>query len=149
MSIFDVKKSSAWNYTHAEKADYIDTLGGVVVGMDNPQAYDYRTKQPRKWDDGTPVRNIRLFIAIADGSERSVTFRPKGALYDAIVKAGDLGSLTELVGRNITISTEPGAYSVTNPRPWKVIVGDVVEGAKLHKVPVIDYDSDVSPITGE
>lgn len=149
MSIFDVKKSSAWNYTRPGMDGYSDALGGYVAGMDNPQAYDYRTNKKRVWDDGSPVRNIRLFIVIADGSERSITFRPKSALYDKIVEAGNLDSLTELVGRNITISTEPGAYSVTNPRPWKVIVGDVVEGAKLHKVPVIDYDSDVSPITGE
>ena len=147
MSIFDIKKTNSWNYTDSAKPDYSLTLEGYVCGMDNPQAYDFRTKKPRYWDDGSPVRNIRLFVKQADGSEKSITFRPKSALFEAFANAG-VESLTDLISYHVSIATEAGDYSVTNPRPWFVVVGAPVEGAQLHKVPVLDYDS-VDAVTGE
>lgn len=147
MSIFDIKKTNSWNYTDESKADFALTLTGYVCGMDNPQAYDFRTKKPRYWDDGTPVRNIRLFVKQADGSEKSITFRPKSALFEAFAEAG-VDSLTDLIGYTVTISTKAGDYSVTNPRPWAVTVGEYVTSAELHKVPVLDYDS-MDAVTGE
>ena len=146
MSIFDVKKSSAWNYTHAEKADYIDTLGGVVVGMDNPQAYQYQTGKKLYWDNGAPKRNIRLFVA-TDNGEKSITFTPKSALFNAFA-ATDIDSFEDLVGRKVKVTTKDGKYWLENPRPWTVEVGETVEGVKLHKVPVIDYET-MNPVTGK
>ncbi len=147
MSIFDIKKSNSWNYTDDTKPDFSLTLDGYVCGMDNPQAYDFRTKKPRYWDDGTPVRNIRLFVMQPDGNEKSITFRPKSALFEAFATAG-VDSLTDLIGVRVTVSTSLGDYSVTNPRPWAVQVGEAVEEPKLHKVPVLDYNT-MDAVTGE
>ena len=84
MSIFDIKKSHAWNYSNPDRPGYSETLAGVVVGLDNPQAYDYQTGKARTWDDGSPVRNIRMFVQPVDGDETSITFKPKSALFNAI-----------------------------------------------------------------
>lgn len=148
MSIFDIKKSNAWNYSDPEKPDYCLTITGTLVGIDNPQAYDFQTKKARVWDDGSPVRNIRLFIQ-PEGTtdEVSVTFRPKSALFDAFGKAG-CGSITDAIAHRLTITTREGTYGFGNPRPWTVELGEVNESAKLHKVPVLDYDT-MNPVTGE
>lgn len=147
MSIFDIKKSNAWNYSNPEKPNYCLTLTGTLVGIDNPQAYDFQTKKARTWDDGTPVRNIRMFIQ-PEGTtdEVSVTFRPKSGLFNAFGKVG-CESITDLIAHRLTIATREGTYGFGNPRPWTVEVGEPVEGAKLHKVPVLDYDT-MNPVTG-
>ena len=151
MSIFDIKKSNAWNYSDPDRDGYSTDLAGVVVGMDNPQQRDFQTGKPVFWDDGTPRRNIRVFIQTADG-EKSVTFSPKSALYNAFAKALDareLDSIADAVARSIRLVTVEGAYNKKHPRPWTVELGEANEGVKLHKVPVIDYDDkDVSPVSG-
>lgn len=147
MSIFDIKKSHAWNYSSIEKTDYCNTLTGTVVGIDNPQAYDFQTRKPRVWDDGSPVRNIRVFIKpVGTDDEVYVTFKPKGALFNAIGER--VSSVADLIGHKVTFTTQPGTYGFGNPRPWTVEVGEVVEGAKLHKVPVLDYDT-MNPVSGK
>lgn len=146
MSVFTIKKSHAWNYSNPAKDGYSDTIVGTVTGIDNPQARDFQSGKPRFWEDGTPVRNIRVFILL-DGSdeERTITFRPKGALFDAF--AGQIDSFEELPGHKVTIKTKEGSYNLKNPRPWTVEVGEVNDKVKLHKVPVLDYDV-VDPLTG-
>lgn len=147
MSIFDIKKSHAWNYSNPEKPNYCTSLAGAVVGIDNPQAYDFQSGKPRTWDDGSPVRNIRLFVKEAKtGDELSITFKPKSALFDAIGEQVD--SVADLVGHELMLSTKEGSYGFGNPRPWSVEVGAVVEGIKLHKVPVLDYDA-MDPVSGK
>lgn len=145
MSVFDIKKSSAWNYSNSANPGFSTELKGVVVGLDNPQARDFGTGKPRFWDDGNPVRNIRVFVE-TDAGEKSVTFRPGGALFQAFVDAG-LDSFEDLPGHDVTITTEDGAYNRTHPRPWSVELGEVNKSVKLHKVPVIDYDA-IDPVTG-
>lgn len=146
MSIFDIKKSHAWNYSDPHKPNFCTTLTGTVVGIDNPQAYDFQSGKPRTWDDGTPVRNIRMFIQESKtGDELSITFKPKSALFNAIGESVD--SVADLIGHAVELKTEEGNYGFGNPRPWQVSVGEVVEGAKLHKVPVLDYDT-MNPVTG-
>lgn len=151
MSIFDIKKSNAWNYSDPDRAGYSTDLTGIVVGMDDPQQRDFQSGKPVFWDDGSPRRNIRVFIATADG-EKSVTFSPKSALYNAFAKALEaleLDSLADAVARTIRLATEEGAYNRKHPRPWTVELGEMNEGVKLHKVPVIDYDDhETSPVSG-
>lgn len=146
MSIFDVKKSTAWNYCNPEKPGYSEVLEGVIVGMDNPQAYQYETGKKLYWDNGTPKRNIRLFVA-TDKGEKSITFKPKSALFDAFASTG-IDSFEELIRRKVKIATKEGQYWRQNPRPWDVEVGDIVEDVKLHKVPVLDYKT-MNPVTGK
>ena len=113
MSIFDIKKSNAWNYSDPDRAGYSTDLAGIVVGMDNPQQRDFQSGKPVFWDDGSPRRNIRVFIDTADG-EKSVTFTPKSALYNAFAKALEaleLDSLADAVSRTIRLATEEGAYT--------------------------------------
>lgn len=145
MSIFDIKKSHAWNYSNPDRPGYSETLAGVVVGLDNPQAYDYQTGKARTWDDGSPVRNIRMFVQPVDGDETSITFKPKSALFNAIGACVD--SVADLVGHKVVIATKAGTYGFGNPRPWDVQVGATDSTVKLHKVPVIDYDA-TDPVTG-
>lgn len=146
MSIFNIKKSTAWNYCNHEKPGYSEVLEGVVVGMDNPQAYQYQTGKKLYWDNGVPKRNIRLFVA-TDNGEKSITFTPKSALFNAFAST-DIDSFEELVGRKVKVTTKDGKYWLENPRPWSVEVGETVEGVKLHKVPVIDYET-MNPVTGK
>lgn len=146
MSIFNIKKSTAWNYCNSEKPDYSEVLEGVVVGMDNPQAYQYQTGKKLYWDNGAPKRNIRLFIATEKG-EKSITFMPKSALFNAFAST-EIDSFEDLIRHKVKIATQEGKYWRDNPRPWSVEVGGIVEGAKLHKVPVIDYET-MNPVTGK
>lgn len=146
MSTFNIKKSTAWNYCNPEKPDYSEVLEGVVVGMDNPQAYQYQTSKKLYWDNGAPRRNIRLFFATEKG-EKSITFTPKSALFNAFASVG-IDSFEDLLRHKVKIATQEGKYWLENPRPWVVEVGGVVEDAKLHKVPVIDYDT-MDPVTGK
>lgn len=146
MSIFNIKKSTAWNYCDPEKHGHSEVLEGVVVGMDNPQAYEYNTGKKLCWDNGAPKRNIRLFLA-TDNGEKSITFTPKSALFNAFA-ATDIDSFEDLIGRKVKVVTKDGMYFRGNPRPWSVEVGDTVEGVKLHKVPVIDYET-MNPVTGK
>ena len=145
MSIYNIKKSNAWNYCDPEKPDYSEVLQGAVVGMDNPQAYEYKTGKKMYWDNGSPKRNIRLFVETGTG-EKSITFTPKSALFNAF--ATYIDSFEDLIGRRVTITTKEGQYWRDNPRPWDVTVGEHVDGVKLHKVPVIDYDA-MNPVTGK
>ena len=146
MSIFDVKKSTAWNYCSPEKPDYSEVLEGVIVGMDNPQAYQYQTGKKLYWDNGAPKRNIRLFVA-TDKGEKSITFTPKSALFNAFASTG-IDSFEDLIRCKVKIATQEGKYWRENPRPWAVEVGDVVEDVKLHKVPVLNYET-MNPVTGK
>lgn len=146
MSIFDIKKSHAWNYSNPEKPNYCTSLTGVVVGIDNPQAYDFQSGKARTWDDGTPMRNIRVFVKpVGADDEVSVTFKPKSALFNAIGDCVD--SVVDLIGREVTINTMQGTYGFGNPRPWAVEVGAEDLTVKLHKVPVLDYDA-MNPVSG-
>lgn len=146
MSIFNIKKSTAWNYCNPEKPEYSEELKGVIVGMDNPQAYQYKTGKKLFWDNGVPKRNIRLFVA-TDNGEKSITFTPKSALFNAFAFAG-IDSFEDLIQHEVQIVTEEGHYWRDNPRPWSVKVGGIVEGVKLHKVPVLDYET-MNPVTGK
>lgn len=147
MSIFDIKKSHAWNYSNPEKPNYCTSLTGVVVGIDNPQAYDFQSGKARTWDDGTPMRNIRVFVKpVGTDDEVSVTFKPKSALFNAIGACVD--SVVDLIGHEVTLTTQPGTYGFGNPRPWTVEVGAEDPTVKLHKVPVLDYDT-MNPVSGK
>lgn len=146
MSIFNIKKSTAWNYCNPEEPGYSEVLEGVIVGMDNPQAYQYQTGKKLYWDNGAPRRNIRLFVA-TEKDEKSITFTPKSALFNAFASAG-IDSFVDLIRHKVKIVTQEGKYWRDNPRPWAVEVGGVVEDAKLHKVPVIDYET-MNPVTGK
>lgn len=151
MSIFDIKKSNAWNYSDPDKPGYSTDLTGIIVGMDNPQARDFQTGKPVFWDDGKPRRNLRVFIATVDG-EKSITFALRSALYTAFVQAiegAELDGFADIVAYSVHLSTEEGSYNRKHPRPWGVALGQKNEGVKLHKVPVIDYDDKThSPVSG-
>lgn len=151
MSVFDIKKSSAWNYSNDSKPGYSESLEGVAVGMDNPQARDFQSGKKKFFNDGNPMRNIRVFISTGEG-EKSVTFRPGSALYSAFVSAiGDAGldGFADIIAHDVCIVTKAGAYGMAHPRPWKVVIGtNEVKGVKLHKVPVIDYDT-IDPVSGK
>lgn len=129
MGIFDLKGGSAsWNYHDESKAGYMTSITGTVVEISNPQARDYNTGKPKFWDDGNPVRNLCITVRGQSGKEVAWFFSPKSVAADACLKALDPDdaresvSIEELLGKNVTISTKPGAYNAKHPRPWAVVV---------------------------
>jgi hypothetical protein len=154
MSMFDMKNSqgSGWNYSDPDKPGFSTTLKGTVVEISNPQALDYNTREPRFWPDGNPVRNLRLTILTADGTEKNWVFAPKSKSWEACLCALDPNgdrvdriSLEELLGKSIVISTKDGAYNAKRPRPWQV---DIMGNGQTHLVRGV-VDLSVAPDLAE
>lgn len=154
MSMFDMKNSqgAGWNYSDPDKPGFSVTLKGTVVEISNPQALDYNTREPRFWPDGNPVRNLRLTVLTADGSEKNWVFAPKSKSWEACLAALDPNgdrvdriSLEELLGKSIIISTKDGAYNAKRPRPWRV---DVMGDGQQHLVRGV-VDLSVAPNLAE
>lgn len=130
MSVFGIRGSSSnvWNYSDKSKDNYMESITGLVVEIDNPQARDFNTGKPAFWDDGNPKRNFRFCIKGRSGQEVSWIFSPvkKGAAMQALGNALDPTgqnmdiALDDYLGKVITVSTVPGAYNARNPRPWNV-----------------------------
>ena len=132
MSIFDLKgggsDSNVWNYSDNSKANYTEFIQGTCVEISNPQARDFNTGKPAFWDDGNPKRNLKVTLLQNDGAEISWIFSPKSDAADACKAALDPNdtrakvNIEELLGKMLTISTEPGSYNARNHRPWTVVV---------------------------
>lgn len=132
---------NSWNYHSPDKDGYSLVLDGQVVGIDTPIAHNFsqdgKQGAPKFWDDGNPVRNIKLTIADANGNCFDWTFsiskkRPTSA-FNQVMQAilavkPDATSIADCMGRHITVTTQQPpqgfGYSASNPRPWSVTIGD-------------------------
>lgn len=144
MSVLDFNgggSGNSWNYHSPDKDGYSLVLDGQVVGIDTPIAHSFsqdgKQGAPKFWDDGNPVRNIKLSIADANGNCFDWTFsiskkRPTSA-FNQVMQAilavkPDATSIAECMGRHITVTTQQPpqgfGYSASNPRPWSVSIGD-------------------------
>jgi len=133
MSMFDLKggSSNSWNYSDKNKEGYMESITGTVIEISNPQVRNYQTKQPEFWPDGNPKRQLCVIVKGQSGKELAWYFSPRSKAADACLYALDPNgmkprvSIEEMLGKMVTISTQPGVYNNQNPRPWNVvIVGD-------------------------
>ena len=133
MSMFDLKggSSNSWNYSDKNKEGYMESITGTVIEISNPQVCYYQTKQPEFWPDGNPKRQLCVIVKGQSGKELAWYFSPRSKAADACLYALDPNgmkprvSIEEMLGKMVTISTQPGVYNNQNPRPWNVvIVGD-------------------------
>lgn len=132
MSLNPVSNNYGWNYSKPDKEGYSTSITGTVVSIQEVQKRKYtrdgRPGVPEFWDDsGKPVMNIRLGLAMPDGSLKAFVFQPAGKEAKAGLKKSihmDLFALTgntnmsNLIGKTITIWTTDGNYGAGNPRPW-------------------------------
>lgn len=124
-----------WNFSNQQKEGYSEDLIGTVVAIQFVQAIDYMSKQPKFWQDGNPVMNIRLALANPDGDLVCFTFAKASKAAREGKKPSihmDLWHLTgdtdmiNLIGKTIHIHTWPAnpntgqAWGNGNPRLFSV-----------------------------
>ena len=150
MGVFDMKPASSgqyWNYSNESKDGYMPSITGTVVEVIRKQGTDYATRQPKTWPDGSPRAVFQLNILGKSGRELGWVFemftkdrstgqrvftKPAQAIADALDPEGDaMPSLEDLLGREVTISTEPGVYNQTHPRPFKVVINGMGDQSKV------------------
>lgn len=70
-----------------------DTAKGTVVTATVQQARDFKTGQPKTYDDGNPIKELVVTLRREDGEECRVFCKPaaKAAIRDAVVAAGAQG----------------------------------------------------------
>lgn len=144
MSVLDFNgggSGNSWNYHSPEKDGYSLVLDGQVVGIDTPIAHSFtqdgKQGAPKFWDDGNPVRNIKLTVADTAGNCFDWTFsiskkRPASAfnqVMQAILAVNpNATSIADCMGYHITVTTQQPpqgfGYSASNPRPWSVKIGE-------------------------
>lgn len=135
MSILDFDNNNNsgnfWNYHSPDKSNYTLELTGDIVAISTPQATNFATKQPEFWPNGEPKLLICLHIGLVNGQEVCWSFSPgsKKSGGSAALKAvrsalaainAPAKSVSEIGGKNVTISTQAGVYSAGYPRPWNV-----------------------------
>lgn len=131
MSMWDLKGNSGgnyWNYSNPQNEGYMTQLTGTVVEMRFTQKIDFNTKKPAVWPDGNPRLVLNIYILGQSGRELDWVIEPKGNAAQAILAGLDpqgnkaAVSFKDLLGKNITVSTQEGVYRKNNPRPWYVQV---------------------------
>lgn len=133
-----------WNYSNPEKEGYSTVLTGTVVSLQEVQKRDYipgsnQPGSPKFWPEGNPMMNIRMGLAMPDGSLKAFTFQPAGkdaregkkpSVHMDLFELAGGQDMLDLIGKTITISTqEPPAgfkYGQGNPRPWTVTIAERV-----------------------
>lgn len=134
MSVLDFDGGNTggfWNYHDPNKEGFAQEITGDVVEISTPQATNFATKQPEFWPSGEPKLLICLHIALPDGREVKWSFGPGsrkqgGSMAVKAIKSAlaavnaPAKSVSEIGGKNVTISTQQGAFNATNPRPWTV-----------------------------
>lgn len=141
MSMFDLKGGSSnnWNYSDTEKEGYAEYIQGTVIQIDNPQSINFGTGKPEFWQDGNPKRNLRMTLLQQDGTEINWTFAPhaKSLARQAIVAGMDAvdphnnGNMKMLLGKAVTVWTQPGNYNAQHPRPWNFRIDGEGDASKV------------------
>lgn len=144
MSVLDFNgggSGNSWNYHSPEKDGYSLVLDGQVVGIDTPIAHSFtqdgKQGAPKFWDDGNPVRNIKLTVADAAGNCFDWTFsiskKRSTSAFNQVMQAilavnPSATSIADCMGYHITVTTQQPpqgfGYSSSNPRPWSVQIGE-------------------------
>lgn len=125
--------SYSWNYSNAEKPDYMQELVGTVRSIQWVQGREFSTNgpgRPQFWPDGKPRMNIRIALSCPDGKYRTFTFSPaskaarKGEKYSIHMELFKIGgnSMDNLIGKTILLKTwgHSSEYGPGKPRPFTV-----------------------------
>ena len=122
-----------WKYSKPDSEGYTNPLIGTVLCYQLVQAQDMFSKKPRFFDDGNPIFNARIVLALQDGSLRAFTFTKasskawkgeKASVHVELMKIaadrddllGQLVDVTDIVrgvpfdniiGKTVSIQTEP------------------------------------------
>lgn len=139
MSLNPSGASVSWNFSRPNDAGYSLELWGTVVSLQEVQARMYNPNSnqpgaPRTWPDGNPVMNIRMGLAMPDGSLKSITFGKAGKKQQSGEKPSlhmDLfrltnGNMLDLIGKTLHFVTWPAnpetgqVWGQGNPRLFKV-----------------------------
>lgn len=130
--------SIGWRYSKPDSEGYTEPLVGTVLCYQLVQAVDMKSRIPRFFNDGNPIFNARIVVALQDGSIRSFTFtKANGAAWkgekssvhvelmkiaadrdDLLGKLVDMqevareASFDNIIGKTVAIQTqpEPGPY---------------------------------------
>ena len=144
MSVLDFNgggSGNSWNYHSPEKDGYSLVLDGQVVAIDTPIAHSFsqdgKQGAPKFWNDGNPVRNIKLTVADVNGNSFDWTFsiskKRSTSAFNQVMQAilavnPNATSIADCMGYHITVSTQQPpqgfGYSAANPRPWSVRIGE-------------------------
>lgn len=119
-----------WNYHSPDQPDYMPSITGTVVEIEEVQEIDYYSKKPKFYEgSNNPRLNLKLIIQGASGKELpwvvsgNRNSESNKALVDAI-KAYDpsLRRLIDVGGLKIQVSTQGSSkeYGTNNHRPWAV-----------------------------
>ncbi len=126
MSLLDYNGQStvsSWNFTDREKPGFMLAIRGTIVEMAEVQELDYKTKQPKFWQDGGPRLQMRIIIQGASGRELAWYIRPKSKASDALLAAlteygVNMPTYGSALGLEIEAQTFEGTYNEKNPRPF-------------------------------
>lgn len=123
-SVLDINTEGAgWNYSDSSKPNYMTSIQGTVVEINEVQSRNYMTKQPEFWPDGNPKLNIEFVIQGQSGRELPWVFSPKSTAAQAVKTAllamnPNAKSIAEVGGYLVEISTQEGQWGQGRPRPW-------------------------------
>lgn len=123
--ILSFQPESGWNYSDPQNEDYMPSITGTIVEINEVQSRNYATKELETWPDGNPKLNIQFIVQGQSGKELPWVFSPKSLAADAVKAAllqynpnatgfGDLGGLMV----RITTQGDRSQYHSNNPRPW-------------------------------
>jgi len=136
---------SSWNYSKQDKPDYTCELLGTVVSLQEVQARDWQPNgqpgAPKFWKDKygnptkDPVWNVRIGLALPDGSLKTFTFAEAGqaqwegkkpSVHVDLHKTCKGGRMEEIIGKTFHFLTWPanpttGAkWGLGNPRTFLI-----------------------------
>lgn len=136
----------SWNYTKPDKDNYTQpdangqqSIVGTIVSIQEVQARKWRADgqlgAPDTWDDGKPKMNIRIGLALPDGTIRTFTFGKAGkearagrkpSVHMSLFGLTGNTDMMKLVGKTVQLTTWPAnpttgqAWGNGNPRLFDV-----------------------------
>lgn len=133
-NLLDFDRGGGWNYSDPAKPNYMPSITGTVVAIEEVQSTNWKTGQPEFFDPfpgqvvGNPKLNIQLIIQGQSGNELPWQFMPKKGsnAFDAVVNAlraynPESRSIANIGGLMIRVSTQYTTAELgKNARPWQV-----------------------------
>ena len=109
-----------WNYSNQQRDGFSLEICGTVVSLQEVQGREYNPNsnqpgRPACWPDGNPKMNIRMGMALQDGSLKSITFSKAGKKQISGEKPSlhmqlfglTNGNMDELIGKTVHLWTWP------------------------------------------
>lgn len=124
--LLNLNDEPGWNYSDSSKPQYMPSITGTVVSVEEVQSTNYATKDKEFWPDGNPKLNIKLVIQGKSGRELPWVFSPKSLACDSVKNAlkqynPNAQTIADVGGLMVKITTwgDSNQYHANNPRPWQ------------------------------